>query len=153
MWPRIPLPRLLGQQMGRRGLPAHGRVVPVLGGKLWHDDFKQPSFPAVVWSRRSIVNIADVITSVCGNIDGSISLMSRIRDVIMSSQQFDLKMQFLACFVCIYMFLCEILDVWVSATESFQSLPPMAISFLFLDPEVSKQGSSSYKRQVICYVT
>jgi len=82
---RRSLPRLLGQQMCRHGLPAHGQMVPVLGSK--------PSFPAVVWPKRSIVNIADVITSVCGNIDGSISLMSRIRDVIMSSQQGDLKMQ------------------------------------------------------------
>ncbi len=87
--------------MGRRGLPAHDRMVPVLCGKLCNDDFKPPSSPAVVWSKRSIVtmNIADVITSVCSNIDGSIGLMSRIRDFAMSSQQGDLKMQFLACSV------------------------------------------------------
>ena len=101
---RRSLPPVLGQQICRRGLPAHGQMVPVLGSKLWNDGFKQPSFPAVVWPKRSIVNIADVITSVCSNIDGSIGLMSRIRDVIMSSQQGDLKMQFLAFSVCTFVF-------------------------------------------------
>lgn len=85
---RRSLPPLLGQQMCRHGLPTHGRMAPVLGSKLRNDDLKQPSFPAVVWPRRSLMNgpdlmvLARTVASIMGDIDGCISLISKLRDRI-----------------------------------------------------------------------
>ena len=61
-------------------------MVPVLGSKLRNDDLKQPSFPAVVWPRRFLMNGTDLmvlvrtVASIMGEIDGCISLISKLRD-------------------------------------------------------------------------